>query len=174
VRAPAPPPSTGDEARTALESAARHYDAVEGCDPIRPRHVAAFLRSLAASPSPRAQTGTPDGVCYAKTIPQAYAAGWRDSEKRAALRREERELAPYYLADGSTVMLPAAEVERLRKSAAVVIGAARRLSASLTIWHQDGAYEAYSREHQVLMAALDALAALSSPATNPEPETKKG
>jgi hypothetical protein len=35
-------------------------------------------------------------------------------------------LAPYYEADGSTVMLPAEEVERRRKLAAKVIGAVRR------------------------------------------------
>jgi hypothetical protein len=79
------------------------------------------------------------------------------------LRADEEGRAPYYLADGSTVMLPVAEVERLRKGAAKVIEAARRLSASLTIWHQNGATEAYSREHEALLVALDALVASPLP-----------
>jgi hypothetical protein len=46
------------EARdAALHEAARHYDAAEGSNPIRPRHVAAFLRRLASSPLP-AERGT--------------------------------------------------------------------------------------------------------------------
>jgi hypothetical protein len=65
--APAPSPALaaapvseeeGSEGRAAaLEEAARHYDAVEGCDPIRPRHVAAFLRGLARRAAPPPSTG---------------------------------------------------------------------------------------------------------------------
>ena len=50
-------------------------------------------------------------------------------------------LAPWYEADGSTVMLPAAEVERRRKLAAKVIGAARRLAAL------DTAYREWQKAH---------------------------
>jgi hypothetical protein len=61
-----------------------------------------------------------------------FAANWTrriSAKARAALSAPSSSpaaTAPYYLSDGSTVMLPVEEVERRRKAAAKVIGAALR------------------------------------------------
>jgi hypothetical protein len=76
-------------------------------------------------------------------------------------------LAPWYEADGSTVMLPAEEVERRRKLAAKVISAAAGVSDAADLWVIAGteapaSYDVPPEPMRVLREALDALAAASS------------
>jgi hypothetical protein len=205
-RAPAPPPSTGDEidwkavARD-IHREAREFAIGHGAEdmPSLDEYAKRFPRRP-ASPSPRAQTGTDEGEPLVDALLDAATDNATCPEgldgdcarehlddvnrartaliaelrrlRSAALRREERDLAPYYLADGSTVMLPAAEVERLRKAAAKVIEAARQAAPDWlpeTLTEADPVIRECLPEFVFGIVRLrSALDALSSPATNPE------
>jgi hypothetical protein len=91
-------------------------------------------------------------------------------------RNEGTALAPWYEADGSTVMLPVAEVERRRRLAAKVIAAAAGVSDAADAWEvcgEDGenrvtTYDVPAAAMRDLRAALDALPAASPPPPTPE------
>jgi hypothetical protein len=91
---------------------------------------------------------------------EALEAEVKEHRARAA---REPDLAPWYEADGSTVMLPAAEVERRRKLAALVIGIARKVDAAL-----QGVRLPYENDGWKRLIDLRiALRALDAPAPSP-------
>jgi hypothetical protein len=79
-------------------------------------------------------------------------------------RNEGTALAPWYEADGSTVMLPVAEAERRRKLAAKVIGAARKVASDHAFIAGQGAVTCRCGVCQ----GLRALDAASPPPPTPE------
>jgi hypothetical protein len=99
----------------------------------------------------------------------AWSQGNRFTAERirslaASLRAEPGALAPWYEADGSVTMLPAPEVERRRKLAAKVIGAARKVASDHAFIAGQGAVTCRCGVCQ----GLRALDAASPPPPTPE------
>jgi hypothetical protein len=88
-------------------------------------------------------------TCDACLSAMMERAGWKRASPSSGTA-----LAPWYEGDGSTVMLPAAEVERRRKLAAKVLEVARRVVRDL--YYADGPGGALLNELRARFSALDA------------------
>lgn len=125
-------------------------------------------RLRALLPRPRSEeTPAADGDPHIACVPGDACAECEAEETPAAPAME----APWYAEDGSMVMLPAEEVERRRRLAAKVIGAARALSAAADLWVVAGTeaptmYDVPPESMRVLRDALQALDAASPAAPN--------
>lgn len=123
---------------------------------------------------------TPEqGAMCSETMVLDHGAVWICPRCRAVrLIRRDGGTAPYYLADGSTVTLPADEVERRRKAAAKVIAEARAIlaefdsMAALAIALASSASERLQLEARAKHAGMARLrSALDELGPEPEPRS---
>jgi hypothetical protein len=150
-----------DAARALAEERSREWHRA-----ARERDEAARLSRPEAPESDRYEEGRRETAEKAAQIAESYDPEW-PSAAAADIRSLSSgpALAPWYEADGSTVMLPAPEVERRRKLAAKVLEVARRVVRDL--YYADGPGGALLNELRARFSALDAA---SPPPPTPGPE----
>jgi hypothetical protein len=138
---------------------------------VAERELVDAADALAPSHEPGATLACGCVVCRCEDPERCHGCGAKLCSAHAVTRLSRNEgtgLAPWYEADGSTVMLPVAEVERRRKLAAKVIGAARMAAR---VAYQFAGFESWQVPDtylQALVSTFEALDAASPPPPTPE------